>query len=161
MPGLLGDPDLTPATDPRIDPRLVEVMTSTWGYGDLDELAARGMVVVGVEFRNSAGKLGNHVFPAGLNDCASATRWTAANMDALGVSHIVVSGESGGGNLCLATALKARQEGWIDQIAGVYACCPYLAGPEAYDAPPPELMSLREERAHGGSEHAGGVRQDP
>lgn len=50
-----------------------------------------------------------------------------------------MSGESGGGNLCLATALKARQEGWIDQIAGVYACCPYLAGPEAYDSPPPEL----------------------
>ncbi len=246
LPGLLGDPNLTLATDPRIDLRLVEVMTSTWGYGELDELAvgdgpgssheelleyfaayeamsdpmyakvfgglppvpgvtrrtdviqgadgneiplfihepaqhgaegdrplpgivhthgggmgafsandpqyrrwkdelaARGLVVVGVEFRNSAGKLGNHVFPAGLNDCASATRWTATNKDALGISHIVVSGESGGGNLCLATALKAKREGWIDQIAGVYACCPYLAGPGAYDAPPPELMSLRE-----------------
>ncbi|MYE10056.1 MAG: hypothetical protein F4X99_00005, partial [Gammaproteobacteria bacterium] len=38
-PGLLGDPTLTLKTDPRIDPRLVEVMTSTWGYGELDELA--------------------------------------------------------------------------------------------------------------------------
>lgn len=107
-----------------------------------DELAATGMVVVNVEFRNGAGKLGDHPFPAGLNDCASATRWTYANKDALGISHIVVSGESGGGNLCIATALKAKQEGWIGEIAGVYACCPYLAGP--YNAPLPELMSLRE-----------------
>lgn len=55
LSGLRGDPNLTLTTDPRIDPRLVEVMTSTWGYCELDELAARGMVVVGVEFRNSAG----------------------------------------------------------------------------------------------------------
>lgn len=107
-----------------------------------DELAATGMVVVGVEFRNSAGKLGNHPFPAGLNDCASATQWTHANKNSLGISHIVVSGESGGGNLCIATALKAKREGWIDQIAGVYSCCPYIAGP--YHAPLPELMSIRE-----------------
>ena len=33
------------------------------------ELAATGLVVVGVEFRNGAGKLGPHPFPAGLNDC--------------------------------------------------------------------------------------------
>jgi acetyl esterase len=42
-------------------------------------LAATGLVVVGVEFRNSSGKLGPHPYPAGLNDCASATRWVAAN----------------------------------------------------------------------------------
>ena len=40
-----------------------------------DELAAMGMVVVGVEFRNGAGKLGNHPFPAGLNDCMSGLQW--------------------------------------------------------------------------------------
>ena len=65
-----------------------------------DELAATGLVVVGVEFRNSAGRLGCHPFPAGLNDCASGVRWTYRNRDALGISRIVVSGESGGGNLC-------------------------------------------------------------
>ena len=37
-----------------------------------DELAATGLCVVGVEFRNGAGKLGDHPFPAGLNDCATA-----------------------------------------------------------------------------------------
>ena len=107
-----------------------------------DELAAAGLVVVGVDFRNAAGRLGCHPFPAGLNDCASATRWTYRNRETLAISHLVVSGESGGGNLCLATALKARQEGWLDEIAGIYACCPYIAG--EYDPPLPELVSWRE-----------------
>ena len=107
-----------------------------------DELASMGMVVVGVEFRNAAGKLGNHPFPAGLNDCASATRWVYQNRDVLGISHLIVSGESGGGNLCLATALKALKENWIDEIAGVYAMCPYIAGKS--NPPLPELVSWRE-----------------
>ena len=107
-----------------------------------DDLAATGMVVVGVEFRNAAGKLGPHPFPAGLNDCASAAQWAIANRDALGVSDIVISGESGGGNLSIATALKAKQDGWIDEIAGVYTQCPYISG--AYADPPAELTSLFE-----------------
>ncbi len=107
-----------------------------------DALAATGLVVVGVEFRNAAGVLGPHPFPAGLNDCASATQWVIANRDELGVSTVIISGESGGGNLSIATALKANREGWIDGIAGVYAQCPYISG--AYGDPPPELTSLFE-----------------
>lgn len=107
-----------------------------------DELAATGLVVVGVEFRNGAGVLGPHPFPAGLHDCASAAQWVAEHRDELGVSTIVMSGESGGGNLSLATALLANREGWIDQIAGVYGQCPYISG--AYADPPAELTSLVE-----------------
>ena len=107
-----------------------------------DELAATGLVVVGVEFRNGAGKLGPHPFPAGLNDCASAAQWVVANQAELGVSKVVISGESGGGNLSIATALKAKQDGWIDDIAGVYSQCPYISN--LYHAPPPELRSLVE-----------------
>src|ERR1700759_2427709 len=62
------------------------------GYQRLRELLARPGLVVGVEFRNSAGKLGPHPFPAGLIDCASATRWVAANRRDLGISHLVVNG---------------------------------------------------------------------
>jgi acetyl esterase/lipase len=40
-----------------------------------DELAASGLVVVGVEFRNAGGRLGVHPYPAGLGDCAAATEW--------------------------------------------------------------------------------------
>lgn len=107
-----------------------------------DELAAVGMVVVGVEFRNGAGKLGSHPFPAGLNDCSSALQWVTDNKARLGISKLIVSGESGGGNLTLATTLKAKRDGRIDQIDGVYAQCPYICG--AYAQKPRELMSLHE-----------------
>lgn len=107
-----------------------------------DRLAESGVVAVGVEFRNGGGALGDHPFPAGLNDSASAAQWVAANREALGVSNIVLSGESGGGNLCLATAMKAMQEGWIDQISGVYSQCPYIYGD--YGNVIPELPSLVE-----------------
>ncbi len=107
-----------------------------------DELAATGLVVVGVEFRNGAGELGNHPFPAGLNDCASGAQWAVENKAALGVSKVIMSGESGGGNLSIATALKAKQDGWIDQISGVYAQCPYIFG--GYADPSPDLPSLFE-----------------
>ncbi len=107
-----------------------------------DELAATGMVVVGVEFRNGSGKLGPHPFPAGLNDCAAAAQWLIANKDALGVSTVITSGESGGGNLAIATALQAKRDGWIDGIDGVYAQCPYVSG--LYSDPPSELTSLHE-----------------
>jgi acetyl esterase/lipase len=107
-----------------------------------NSLADRGVVCVGVEFRNGGGRLGTHPFPAGLNDCASAVQWVASNRAELGVSGIVLSGESGGGNLSIATALKANREGWIDQVAGVFAMCPYISG--SYAAPPESLVSLKE-----------------
>ena len=105
-------------------------------------LASMGLVVVGVEFRNGGGKLGAHPFPAGLNDCASAVQWTHANRRELDISTLTISGESGGGNLSIATTLKAKQEGWAEQINGVYAFCPYISG--AYREQPPELPSLQE-----------------
>lgn len=107
-----------------------------------ENLAAAGLVVIGVEFRNSGGALGPHPFPAGLNDCAAAVRWTAANRDELGISHLIVSGESGGGNLTLAVALKAKREGWIGEIGGVYAQCPFISNRWLDDAD--DLPSLRE-----------------
>ena len=107
-----------------------------------DELAAANLVAVGVEFRNGGGKLGPHPFPAGLNDCAAGARWVIDNRDRLGVSSVIMSGESGGGNLALATTLKAKQDGWVDELAGVYAQCPYISG--AYADPPSALTSLHE-----------------
>ncbi len=107
-----------------------------------DSLADAGVLTVGVEFRNGGGRLGNHPFPAGLNDCAAAVRWTHTQRDALGISNIVISGESVGGNLSIATTLKAKREGWLDEIDGVFAMCPYISG--AYAEPPPALLSLYE-----------------
>ncbi|OAN32479.1 alpha/beta hydrolase fold domain-containing protein [Mycolicibacterium iranicum] len=107
-----------------------------------EHLASTGLVVVGVEFRNSAGKLGPHPFPAGLNDCAAAVRWVSANRADLGVGHVVVSGESGGGNLTLTLAHKAKREEWISEIAGFYAQCPYISNRWLEDCL--DLPSLKE-----------------
>ncbi len=107
-----------------------------------DTLAATGMVVVGVEFRNGGGKHGPFPFPAGLHDCTSALQWISDNKAKLGIGKLVVSGESGGGNLTLATTLSAKRDGRIAQIDGVYAQCPYISG--AYADPPVELTSLYE-----------------
>ena len=54
----------------------------------------------------------------------------------------VISGESGGGNLALATTLKAKQQGWLSMIDGVYAQCPYISG--MYADKTPDLPSLYE-----------------
>jgi acetyl esterase/lipase len=101
------------------------------GWGK--HIAANGVVVVMVDFRNcvvpsSAPEVAP--FPAGLNDCVSGLRWVAAHAADLGIdpTRIVVAGESGGGNLTLATGLKLKQDGDLGLIKGLYALCPYIAG---------------------------------
>jgi len=111
-----------------------------------NELASRGLLVIGVEFRNGGGQLGDHPFPAGLDDCARAVQWASAERASLGFSKLVISGESGGGNLSIATTLKAKREGWLDPIDGVFAMCPYIYG--GYANPEPALLSLRENDAY-------------
>ena len=111
-----------------------------------NSLSLTGMIVIGVEFRNGGGQFGNHPFPAGLNDCAAGVRWVSSNRKSLGISSIVVSGESGGGNLSIATAIKALKEGWINEINGVYAQCPYISG--EYAKPPPKLLPLVENNGY-------------
>ena len=112
-------------------------------------LARQGMLVVGVEFRNAGGVLGNHPFPGGLNDCARAVQWVHANRDSLGVSSVVVAGESGGGNLAVATAVKANLEGWVEAIDGVFAMAPMILG--FYTSVPSELLSWRENQGYQGT----------
>jgi hypothetical protein len=113
----------------------------TSGYARLrDELAASGLVVVGVEFRNAPGALGNHSSAAGLEDCAAAVRWAGADLDELGGTHLVVSGDSDGGNLSLAVAITALKQGWLEHISGVYAQCPWAVSGAYKDRP---MTSLR------------------
>lgn len=104
-----------------------------------DTIAQNGVVVVGVEFRNGAGALGPYPYPAGLNDCAAALRWVHDNRNALGISTLALAGESGGGNLSLATTLKAKHDGCIQMIDGVCAFVPYISG--MYGRPKSDLLS--------------------
>jgi len=50
-----------------------------------------------------------HPYPAGLNDCVAAYRWL--RQQGIPGSHIVIAGESAGGNLTLATALVLHESG--------------------------------------------------
>lgn len=112
-------------------------------------LARQGLVVVGVEFRNAGGVLGNHPFPAGLNDCAAAVKWVHKSRSQLSVSSVVLAGESGGGNLAVATGIKANTENWGDAIDGVFAMAPMILG--FYESVPPELLSWRENDGYQGT----------
>jgi acetyl esterase len=96
-------------------------------------IAAQGVAVAMVDFRNalrasSAPEVAP--YPAGLNDCVSGLKWVHANAAALNIdpARIVVAGESGGGNLTLATGLKLKRDGEIGLVKGLYALCPYIAG---------------------------------
>jgi acetyl esterase/lipase len=105
-----------------------------------EDLAATGMVVVGVDFRNAYSAEGMQPFPAGLNDCTSALKWVNDHRGQLGITTVVLQGESGGANLVLATALKAKREGYLDAIDGVYAMVPYISGGYGW----PDSRKLRE-----------------
>jgi acetyl esterase/lipase len=96
-------------------------------------IAAQGVAVAMVDFRNairasSAPEVAP--YPAGLNDCVSGLKWVHANAAALNIdpSRIIVAGESGGGNLTLATGLKLKRDGDLGLIKGLYALCPYISG---------------------------------
>ena len=113
------------------------------GWGKL--IAANGVAVVMVDFRNSV--VASSVpevapFPAGLNDCVSGLKWISASAGPLGIdpARIIVAGESGGGNLTLATGLRLKRDGDLGVVKGLYALCPYIAG----QWPTPECPSSTE-----------------
>jgi acetyl esterase len=86
-----------------------------WVIGDCDtcdsvcrEIATLGnLVVVSVEYRMAP----ENVYPAAVDDAYAATVWASTNMNRLnGNGKLGVAGESAGGNLSAAVALKARDE---------------------------------------------------
>ncbi|MGB0621553.1 MAG: alpha/beta hydrolase [Myxococcota bacterium] len=96
-------------------------------------IAGQGVNVAMVDFRNcvvpsSAPEVAP--FPAGLDDCVSGLDWLLENADELGFDRerLIVSGESGGGNLTLATAIRLNREGRAGVVGGFFALCPYIAG---------------------------------
>lgn len=96
-------------------------------------IAAQGVAVAMVDFRNalvpsSAEEVAP--YPAGLNDCVAGLKWVASQAAELKIDpdRIIVAGESGGGNLTLATGMRLKREGALGLIQGLYALCPYIAG---------------------------------
>lgn len=89
-----------------------------WVLGDLDShddicrrlAGGAGITVVSVDYRLAP----ETQFPGPLDDCYTATDWIANNAEELDVDamKIAVGGDSAGGNLAAAVALKARDETW-------------------------------------------------
>jgi acetyl esterase/lipase len=107
-------------------------------------IAAQGVSVAMVDFRNSVTPSSAPEvapYPAGLDDCMSGLKWVVANSAELNIdpARIIVSGESGGGNLTLATGLRLKREGKLDLIKGLYALCPYIAGTWPLDENPSSI----------------------
>merc|ERR1711981_1315089 len=101
-----------------------------------------GMTVVAVDFRNYLHHPDPNVelaqFPAGLNDCYSGLEWLNKHKEELDCETVVNYGESGGGNLCLALALKSVKEKRTELTDGSYCFCPYLEG-DFYSQRPPSM----------------------
>ena len=82
---------------------------------DLVDAAARrmadqvGAVVVSVDYRLAP----EHPYPAALDDCWTALTWTVEHSATLGIDpdRVAVVGESAGGGLAAALALRARDWG--------------------------------------------------
>ncbi|OOG76850.1 alpha/beta hydrolase [Algoriphagus sp. A40] len=87
-----------------------------WVIGDFpthqrfirDLVISSGAVAVHVEYSLSP----EAKYPVALNECFAATKWVAANGKEIGVdgSRLAVVGNSAGGNLTAAVALKAKAE---------------------------------------------------
>lgn len=112
----------------------------------MKNLAAHGsLIVIGVNFRNAytwneeKGPEWNP-FPASLNDCTTSIQWIHSHKEELGISKLVLTGESGGGNLAIASSLKANREGWINKIDGVFAVVPYISGVYVHPEWPKERL---------------------
>lgn len=104
-------------------------------------IARQGVTVAMVDFRNSivpSSAPEVAPYPAGLNDCVSGLRWLVAKSDRLGIDagSIIIAGDSGGGNLTLATGMRLLREDTIELVQGLYALCPVIAGTWPLEANP-------------------------
>jgi acetyl esterase len=107
----------TPSGEAGPLPILVFFHGGGWVFGTLEThgdicrtLCHRsGSLVVSVDYRRAP----EHRFPAALEDCCAAVRWCAGHAAEIGgdPTRLAVAGDSAGGNLAAAVALRVRDEG--------------------------------------------------
>ena len=111
-------------TSERPLPTLLYFFGGGWVLGTID--TADG---VSRSLANSAGALvavvgyrlaPEHPFPAAIDDCYAAVRWVAEHAAEIGAdpARLAVGGDSAGGNLAAAAALRARDSAGGPALAG-------------------------------------------
>ncbi len=108
-----------PSDEPNL-PVLLYLHGGGWVIGNMDgfeptvrSLSNKGnFVVVQVQYQ----KAPEHPFPTPFNDCYSTLEWIVKNAQMLKIdsTKIGVGGDSAGGNLAAAVAIKARDTGLVD-----------------------------------------------
>lgn len=106
-----------PSVSDEVSPYLLYFHGGAWMRGDLDthhDLAGKlcseiGCVVISVDYRLAP----EHPFPAALEDAYTTLDWVMSNASELKIStnRIALAGDSSGGNIAAALALKARDNG--------------------------------------------------
>ncbi len=119
---------LAPRQTDGLAPCLVFFHGGGWVIGDLDThdavcrtLADAGkLIVVSVDYRLAP----ENKFPAGVEDAIASTEWLAKNGRTLGIdtTHVMLAGDSAGGNLAAVVALDARNKG--PKISGLVLIYP-------------------------------------
>ncbi|MFE5818111.1 alpha/beta hydrolase [Streptomyces sp. NPDC056479] len=113
-------------------PVVVYFFGGGWVVGSLDtsDAICRALspmvpcVIVSVGYRLAP----EHPFPAAIDDCYAGLKWVAENASQLGgdSGRMAVAGDSSGGNLAAAMALKARDEDGPSLAAQVLVYPPTL-----------------------------------
>ena len=108
-----------PSDEPNL-PALIYFHGGGWvlNFLDIYEPALRKVanlgkfVIIAVQYQ----KAPEHPFPTSFNDCYATLEWVVKNANKLGIdpTSIGVGGDSAGGNLASAVALKARDKKLID-----------------------------------------------
>ena len=112
-----------------------------WVIADLDTyeasaaaLAAKtGAIVVSVAYRQAP----EHTYPTAHDDAFAAYQWVTKNAASMNAdpSRIAIAGESAGGNMAVATAMRARDEGVMMpvHVLSVYPVADGDVQSESYD----------------------------
>ena len=103
--------------------------------------AGAGALVISVDYRLAP----EHPYPAAPDDCLAATRWAAAHAGELGGDprRLALAGDSAGGCLVAATALRLRDEG------GPAPCAQLLFYPVTDHPEPPTATCLEFAQGYG------------